>query len=86
MGAYKSLSEALDGIVIYGGEEGEDEWTLGELEADASWDIRQVIVRHLETLRRPVPKPVFGDTTPVKNTQYNAILEELIQDIEEGKL
>lgn len=83
----KTLTQTLDEIVIWGGEAGEYEWTLGELEEGASWNIRKTIINYLETLKRPIPqKLVFGDSTPVKNADYNACIDELIIDIEEGKL
>lgn len=81
----KTLRQTLDEIVIYDGEDGE--WTLGELEPDASWDIRKTITDYLESLKRPVAKKlVFGDVKSVDNAAFNAAVDQLVMDIEEGKL
>lgn len=79
------LSEVLDSLIIYGGEEGEIEWTLAELNEDASWDIRHVITGYLKDLKVDVPKPVFGSDESVKAATRNNVIEELIEIIEEGE-
>lgn len=84
----KTLHQVIDEIVIYGGEDGDIEWTLGELsDDDSSWDVVRTITSYLESLKRPVPKKLtFGDTTPIENTKFNDLIDQLVMDIEEGKL
>jgi len=82
-----ALRELLNKIIIYGGEEGDLEWTLSEIEEDASWDISSLIIRHLESMKKPVAeKLIFGDTKSVENAQYNKAINDLILDLEEGVL
>lgn len=81
----KTLREVLDGIVIYGGEEGDEEWTLSEIDDGASWEIWALITDHLESLKKPVPKPVFGDTTSIENALYNKVIDDLMEDLSEGR-
>ena len=52
---------------------------------DASWDITNLITTHLESLKKQVPKPVFGDTTSIENAIYNKVIDDLVEDLNEGR-
>lgn len=83
----KTLSDTIGEIVIYGGDDGDIEWTLAELEFDAPWTIRDVIIEHLRTMKKPVAKKlVFGDVESRDNAVYNQIVDDLILDLEEGRV
>ena len=81
----KPLRDVLENIRIWGGEEGDVEYTLLELQEDAAWDISIHITQHLESMKKSVPKPVFGDTASIENTMHNKVIDDLILDLQEGR-
>jgi len=81
----QSLKDVLDSLIVYAGEEGDIEWTLSEIQEDASWDIAHLIIGYLNGLKVEVPKPVFGSYDAIKAATRNNVIDELIEIIAEGE-
>ena len=80
---YLTLREVINNTCVYDSEG--DDWKLEDIgDEDLADDITDEIIRHLNNLRKNVPKPVFGDTTSITNSAYNAGIDQLIEDLREG--
>jgi hypothetical protein len=77
------LATVLDSLVVYDFEG--DEWTLDDMNPDAGWAIEKTVVKYLSSLKVPVPKPVFGDTSSIEAATRNRVIDDLLEIIEEGE-
>lgn len=71
-------------VTLLDDEGGMYDWKLVELiEEDASWDIVNSMVQHLQSLKKEPVKPVFGDTTAIEVAAWNKGIDDLIMELED---